>query len=255
MDRPVTRLPAASERSGWSRRARTLARWIGLHDREFAAAIVVIGLGVFVVLELGVYVRTEEANAFDRAVLMAMRSPAGIDDPIGPRWFEEMGRDVTALGGVLVVGSVAFSSIAYALLRRARATAALLFVSIGGGFVLSLALKSLYARPRPDLVSHGSIVYTQSFPSGHSMLAATTYLTIAAILVQLQPRRRLKAFVLAVAVVATLSVGASRVYLGVHWPSDVLAGWAAGAAWAALVWYVARRVQANTRESAAVEPE
>jgi undecaprenyl-diphosphatase len=104
-------------------------------------------------------------------------------------------------------------------------------------------------------VPHGSIVYTQSFPSGHSMLAATTYLTIAAILVQLQPRRRLKAFVLAVAVVATLSVGASRVYLGVHWPSDVLAGWAAGAAWAALVWYVARRVQANTRESAAVEPE
>jgi undecaprenyl-diphosphatase len=100
-------------------------------------------------------------------------------------------------------------------------------------------LKRGFARPRPALVPHGVLVHTASFPSGHAMLSAVVYLTLGAVLARVQPQRRLKAYVLTVAVVLTMLVGLSRIYLGVHWPTDVLAGWVAGAAWALMVWCVA----------------
>jgi undecaprenyl-diphosphatase len=110
--------------------------------------------------------------------------------------------------------------------------------TIASGIALSFALKAGFDRPRPDLVPHGSVVYTASFPSGHSMMAALVYLTLGALLARLQPERRLKIYILLLAVLVTLAVGISRVYLGVHWPPDVLAGWAAGAAWAIMSWAV-----------------
>src|SRR5690606_19272307 len=111
------------------------------------------------------------------------------------------------------------------------------------GLLLSTLLKLGYDRPRPDLVPHEALVYTASFPSGHSMMAAVTYLTLAAILVRVHRSRVLKAYLLIVAALLTLLVGVSRVYLGVHWPTDVVAGWSAGAAWAALCWLLARWLQ------------
>jgi undecaprenyl-diphosphatase len=127
----------------------------------------------------------------------------------------------------------------------------LVLIAVAGGQVVTTLAKHGFDRPRPDLVPHGMQVYTASFPSGHSMMAAVTYLTMAVLVARVQPTRALKAYVLALAVLVTVAVGISRVYLGVHWPTDVLAGWSAGAAWALGCWLVARWLARR----GAVEPE
>ena len=113
-------------------------------------------------------------------------------------------------------------------------------LSVIGGTVLSFGLKLVFERPRPDLVAHLVEVQTASFPSAHAMLSATTYLTLGALLARFEDRRRLKSYVLGVAIGLTVLVGISRIYLGVHWPTDVIAGWCAGAAWAVACARVAR---------------
>ncbi|MEX2617187.1 MAG: phosphatase PAP2 family protein [Alphaproteobacteria bacterium] len=179
-----------------------------------------------------------ETHAIDEAILLALRAPGDGSDPLGPGWVEELGRDATALGGVGVLTFITVASAIYLALRRKYRAAAFVVVAIASGVALSYALKAGFDRPRPDLVPHGSIVYTTSFPSGHSMMAALVYLTLGALLARLQPEKRLKAYMLLLAILMTIAVGVSRVYLGVHWPTDVLAGWAAGATWALISWAI-----------------
>jgi undecaprenyl-diphosphatase len=124
------------------------------------------------------------------------------------------------------------------VLAGKRRAALFLLVAIGGGIVIGFAVKAGFERARPDLVEHAARVFTASFPSGHSMMAAVTYLTLGTLLARVQPHRRLKLYLIGLAVLVSLAVGISRVYLGVHWPSDVLAGWALGASWAMLCWAV-----------------
>ncbi len=186
-----------------------------------------------------------ETLGFDRAVLLALRHPDAPYDPIGPRWVTEVARDVTGLGGNAILFFVTLAVAGYLALVRKRAAALLVIVTVGGGMALSTLLKLAFQRPRPDLVPHGAEVYTASFPSGHAMLSAVTYLTLAALLIQVQVQWRAKTYVLALAVLVTLLIGVSRVYLGVHWPTDVLAGWCIGAAWALLCWLAALALQRN----------
>ncbi len=196
-----------------------------------------------------------DTHAVDEAILLALRTPGDRSDPLGPGWVEELGRDATALGGVGVLTLITLASVAFLLLKRQRRAALFVAAAIASGIALSFALKSGFDRPRPDLVPHGSLVYTASFPSGHSMMAALVYLTLGALLARLQPQRRLKAFVLLLAVLLTVAVGVSRVYLGVHWPTDVLAGWAAGAAWATACWLVALWLQRRRTVESAEDAE
>ncbi len=184
-----------------------------------------------------------DTHAFDHAVLLALRDPADPSDPIGPWWVELAARDVTSLGSMVVLIYATAAVLGYLALSGRRAAAALVLVAVSGGMALSSLLKIGFDRPRPDLVPHAVEVSTASFPSGHAMLSAVTYLTLGALLARVQPSRRLKAFLLGLAVTLTILVGASRVYLGVHWPSDVLAGWCVGAAWASLCWFVALQLQ------------
>lgn len=193
---------------------------------------------VWAFFELADEVLDGDTHRFDETLLLSMRNPDKLSDPIGPGWIEEIGRDFTALGGIAVLVMIVLSTSGYLLLRRKNRAAIWLLLATGTGMILSTVLKMGFDRPRPDLVPHGSIVYTVSFPSGHSLMAAVVYLTIGALLIRVQPRRRLKAYIMTLAIFLTLLVGISRVYLGVHWPTDVLAGWTIGAAWALLFWLV-----------------
>jgi len=196
-------------------------------------ALLIFGFGLFAFIGIADEMLEGDTLRLDRWVLLALRSPGDPGDPLGPAWVEEMFRDFTALGGIGVLSLLTLISIGYLWLQDLRRIALFLLLAILGGLLLSLALKTGFDRPRPELVSHGSMIYTSSFPSGHSMLAAVVYLTGGALLAVVHTARRVRIYLISCAVLATLLVGASRVYLGVHWPSDVLAGWAAGAAWAA----------------------
>jgi len=210
-------------------------------------ALLVLGVGTLVFLGIADEMREGDTLRFDRGLLLALRAPGDPGDPLGPAWVEEMFRDFTALGGIGVLGLLTVASIGYLWLLDLRRVAWFLLLAIVGGLLLSLALKSGFQRPRPDLVSHGSMIYTSSFPSGHSMLAAVVYLTGGALLAMVHNARRVRIYLIGCSILATLLVGVSRVYLGVHWPSDVLAGWAAGAAWAAACWLAARWFQEQGR--------
>jgi undecaprenyl-diphosphatase len=184
-----------------------------------------------------------DTHAVDRTLLLALRDPQNPANPLGPSWLEEAARDITGLGGYAILTLLTVATIVYLLLARKERAALLVIGAVCGGMMLSTALKMGFERPRPDLVPHATRVYTASFPSGHAMLSATAYLTLGALLARVEKLRRIKAFFLGLAVCLTLLIGISRVYLGVHWPSDVLAGWCVGAAWASLCWFVALQLQ------------
>jgi len=205
------------------------------------AGIVVAG-GLWGFIEMAEVARDTAAHAFDTDIMLAFREAGRPDDPVGPPWLEEAVRDITALGSMVVLVLVTATAVFYLLLIGWRRQALLVIVAVGGGQVLSSLLKLGIDRPRPDLVSHLVNVQTLSFPSGHAMMAAVTYLTLGAMLAGIVPGRATRIYVLGVAILVTLLVGVSRVYLGVHWPSDVLAGWCAGFAWATLCWLVERRL-------------
>jgi undecaprenyl-diphosphatase len=220
-----------------------LATRFRLNELGPLLSLAVLSFCLWAFVELADDVSDGDTTTFDRTVLLALRESGDLSDPIGPTWVEEAARDVTGLGGHAVLGLISIATFAYLLMARKRGIAILLAAAVVGGVLLSSGLKMGFERPRPDLVPHDTRVYTASFPSGHAMLSAITYLTLGALLARSQPQRRVKGFLLGLAVALTLLVGASRVYLGVHWPTDVLAGWSVGAAWAALCWFVALQLQ------------
>ena len=232
------------EEGGPSRsRIRRALSWIGAHEPQVLAALLLIAGAVWSFAELADDVLEGETADFDERVLLSLRTADDPTDPLGPGWFEEMARDITGLGGFGVLALLTLAAAGYLMLLRKGHTALYLVLAIGSGILMSTLLKNLYDRPRPDLVPHAQVVYTSSFPSGHSMMSAVVFLTLGAILAGVQANLRLRAYLLGVAALLALLVGASRVYLGVHWPTDVFAGWTAGAAWALLCWTIAERLR------------
>lgn len=218
--------------------ARRGRREIGLVAGLFIVAALILGFGLLAdaVVEGG-------TAAFDRAILLAFRTPGDSADPIGPPWLEEAARDVTALGSIPFLGLLLVAVVCYLLLVGKRGLALLMGASVLGGEAIDTILKIGFRRPRPELVAHAARVFTASFPSGHAVLSAVTFLTIGALLTRGHADRRVKVYFIALAVLLTVTVGLSRVYLGVHYPTDVLAGWCLGAAWATLCWVAALWLQ------------
>ncbi len=203
-----------------------------------------LGAGMlWLFIELAADISDAGTMEIDKRLLLALRQAGDPSLPLGPAWFREMARDFTALGGTGVLAMVTLATVGFLALDGKRHAALAVFVAVGGGQLLGMLLKAGFDRARPDLVPHGVSVYTSSFPSGHSMMAAVTYLTLGALLAGVHASWRIKLYFLSLAVLLTLLVGASRVYLGVHWPSDVAGGWTIGAAWAAFAWVVLRRLQ------------
>lgn len=209
--------------------------------------LLALAAGLLVFFNLVEEVGEGDTHAADRAILLALRAAGAPSDPLGPPWFEEFARDVTGLGSVGVLAFVVLASCGYLRLIGKRSAALFVLVAVGGGMAASFLIKRGFERPRPDLVSHAVETFTSSFPSSHAMMSAVAYLTLGVLLARFQRRRALKAYVLGLAVVLTLAIGASRIYLGVHWPSDVAGGWIAGSAWALGCWYAALVLQDRGR--------
>jgi len=203
----------------------------------------------FAFIRIGDEMAEGETRAFDEAVLLALRDPMDRGRPVGPQWLEIMMADVTALGGVTVLTLVTILVVAYLLVTRRLANAALVAGSVIGGAILTNLLKNAFARPRPELVDHLVAVHSMSFPSGHAMGSAATFLTLGALLARTERKKVVRGYIFAVAGVLTLMVGFSRVFLGVHYPTDVLAGWTLGAAWALFCWMIARLLRPRDNET------
>lgn len=192
-----------------------------------------------------------ETRAFDERILLALRDPTDLKRPIGPPWLETSMVDLTSLGGVPTLTLITVLVLLYLIVSRRFQTAALVAGAISGGALLTTVLKIGFARPRPDLVDHLVSVQSMSFPSGHAMASAVTYLTLGALLARTERRPAVRGYIFAVAGFLTLLIGTSRVFLGVHYPTDVLAGWTLGAAWALLCWLVARWLRPRDNETTA----
>jgi undecaprenyl-diphosphatase len=234
----------SSERSVLIRRSFAFfLGWLGEREAGTLAALLLAAGGVWLFVELADDVLEGDTTSVDERLLLALRAPTDVSDPLGPPWVEELARDVTGLGGVGILTFLTLASAGFLAMQRKHHLASYLLGAVVSGTLVSTALKLGFDRPRPDLVPHGSIVYTSSFPSGHSMLSAVVFLTLGALLASAQTNFALRAYLIGLAVFLTLLVGASRVYLGVHWPTDVLAGWTAGAAWALLCWAIAQQLR------------
>jgi undecaprenyl-diphosphatase len=216
------------------------------------AVIVVTG---WLVAELADEVLEGSTQQYDEWVLRRLRTPGDMTDPIGPDWFEDMWRDITALGSFTVLALVTLGCAGYLSMRGRHRMLALLAVATSGGLIASLLLKNLFARPRPEFASAATHVITSSFPSGHSMLSAVVYLTLGVLLARTTTRYRYKLYFITMALIVSMLVGVSRIYLGVHYPTDVLAGWSFGLIWALFCWLVAQFLQRRGAVELPSEPD
>ncbi|HEY3825919.1 MAG TPA: phosphatase PAP2 family protein [Bryobacteraceae bacterium] len=223
--------------------------WLGGHELGILLLLLTVPAGVWTFATLASDMRQGETNRFDRQILLSLRHSDLT--PLGPPSMQEAVRDVSALGSDSLLGLATLIVAGFLVLDSKGRMAAFAAASVIGGAILSNLLKDFFQRPRPEIVPHLAYAANTSFPSGHSMMSAVTYLTLAALLARSQERRRIKAYFLLLAVLITFLVGVSRIYLGVHWPTDVLAGWTAGTTWALLCWLVARSLQRRK----ALEPE
>lgn len=177
---------------------------------------------------------TESGRQFDAWVLSLLQSVGNETRPLGPAWLREAGRDLTALGSISVLLISMLAVAGWLLLERMWRGAILLVSIIVGGTALSFGLKMLFSQPRPDLISEPTQVFTSSFPSSHAMASLVTLVALAWVIGRGLRSARQRAYLIGCAVAVSLVSGFSRLYLGVHWPSDVLAGWFAGLAWLCL---------------------
>lgn len=183
-----------------------------------------------------------EGHEFDQAILMALRTPGDASDPIGPDWLQYAVGDLTALGGYTVLTLLIIASATY-LLTFGRWRHALIVIGASvSGAVLMHFLKLGFARPRPELVDHLTHAMSFSFPSGHATVSAVVYLTGGLLMAEAHKQKRMRLLIISFAVIVTMLIGISRVYLGVHWPSDVIAGWALGTGWALLWWIIMHQI-------------
>ena len=201
-------------------------------ERALLVSLLLIGAALFAFFRLASEVSEGDTLAFDRAILVGLRTPANPAVPIGPHWLPEAMTDLTAFGSPTGLLLVCAAVILYLLLARRVRTALFVLGATAGGMALGSLLKHVYARPRPALVPHLVDVTSSSFPSGHATDSAIVYLTLAALLARTVPERGLRIYIIGLAILLTLLIGCSRVFLGVHYPSDVVAGWTLGAAWA-----------------------
>ena len=220
---------------------RDLPRLLAAAKSELGAvaALMVIAGGLLAFLHVSEEVAEGDTHAFDLAVLTALRLPGDPNSLIGPKWLHIAATDITALGSVTVLGLIVLLAVVFMASLKRWSEALVVLVGAVGGMEISQGLKALFGRERPDLVYRAVEASNPSFPSGHAMLSAVVFLTLGALAARFATLRRVKALALGSGVLLSVLVGMSRIYLGVHWTSDVLGGWSLGAAWAMACWLAA----------------
>lgn len=214
---------------------------LALARREIGPIAVVLLLAACILIfrHIADEVGEGDTRAFDRSVIYALRTPGDPGRPIGPDWLNTAVIDFTALGSITLLSLLVLIVCGLFLSLKRWREALLLLLASGGGLILTDLLKTVFQRDRPPLVLHAVPAMNASFPSGHATLSATVFLTLGVLIGHFADSRRVRVYALTMAVVLAVLVGCSRVYLGVHWPTDVLAGWVVGAAWALLCWAAA----------------
>lgn len=213
-------------------------------DLTLLLLLAILAAGLWGFVEIADEVLEGESESFDKIIVDFFNVGAGAQRS---EFAQEIWRDFTALGGIAVLTLASVGVAGYLVIRKKYHLLMLLLASVCGGVLWSLILKNSFDRPRPDYASSLSHVLTSSFPSGHSMLSAVMYLTLGVMLARTQTQFRLRVYFIGIAVLLTILTGISRVYLGVHYPTDVLAGWLAGVVWAVFCWLVASFLQKKGR--------
>jgi undecaprenyl-diphosphatase len=216
-----------------------LIAWLRARNLVTLSVVLAVLFGLSVFVAIADEVGENSTQEIDEHLVRALREPNNPADAIGPPWLEEMARDCTALGGVMWLSLLTTGVVVYLTIAGKRRAALFVALAVLGALGLNILLKESFVRPRPSVVPHLSFVDTSSFPSGHSMLSAAVYLTLGTCLSRIEERRRIKAFFVGAALVLTAFVGVSRVWMGVHYPTDVLAGWTLGLTWALVCWLIA----------------
>jgi undecaprenyl-diphosphatase len=226
------------------RRAAGLAlKWLGRQETIVLLAALALVLGLLAVIKIAEVVVQGDTHDFDDWLLRLLRQPDNPALPIGPPWLLEVAQDITALGGRTLLLVIIVAALGYLTLERKYGAMWFVLAAAAGGGVLSSTMKYYVARGRPEVVPHLAIVTSPSFPSGHATFTAVIYLTLGALLARFTERRRTRVYLVILALLLTFLVGVSRLYLGVHYPTDVLEGWCVGLVWALSCWLVARYLQ------------
>jgi undecaprenyl-diphosphatase len=224
---------------GWLVRLKPRDRW----ELTLLVTGIAFLLLILTVTKLASEVLEGETLRFDRAILLGLREPTDLARPKGPRWMLSAALDITALGSATVLGLAVFSVAGFLVLQGLWRRAIIVVGASVGGWFLNGALKQLFQRPRPDIVPHLREAMSLSFPSGHALQSAAVYLTLGVLMMRFAHRRITKIYCIVVAALATVLVGLSRVYIGVHYPTDVIAGWLIGLSWALLCWTIERSLE------------
>ncbi|MFD1789752.1 phosphatase PAP2 family protein [Sphingomonas floccifaciens] len=218
----------------------------------WAAVCGAVAIGLLLIL--GAVIDTRGGFSFDPRITLALRVPGDTAQPIGPSWLRDAMIDITATGGATVLTLVVIGTVALLASRRLWLTAALTAAATITGSWAVTQMKLHVGRPRPEIVDHLVQVTGNSFPSGHAANSAIVYLTIAALGTQVTKGAATRNTLLAGAILLVGAIGVSRVYLGVHWPSDVLAGWSFGTLWAAMWWFLGAKLRHRVPQAAAPTP-
>ncbi|MFZ0456604.1 MAG: phosphatase PAP2 family protein [Ignavibacteriaceae bacterium] len=200
-------------------------------------------MGALIFILIANAVSEGETNQFDLMILKSLRVQENLHQPIGPEWVDLAMRDITSLGGGTVIVIITVVVLGFLLLQKNYNAMWLILIATIGGALAGFGLKELMGRERPPVIFHLVYVNTLSFPSGHSMISAVVYLTQAFLLSRIQKKKSIRVYIISVALILTFLIGISRVYLGVHYPTDVLAGWSIGFTWALLCWFAVRYIQ------------
>ncbi|MBN1931008.1 MAG: phosphatase PAP2 family protein [Desulfobacterales bacterium] len=196
-------------------------------------------------IELAGEVVEGEVQHFDEWILKSLRNPVDLTKPKGPQWLYPAMRDITALGGLPIISLLTAVVLGFLYLQKDYRSIKLVLAATLGGMLIVIALKYGFGRERPTVVPHLMIEKTPSFPSAHSTMSAVFYLPLAALFACMQTELKIRIYIISMGLFFTFLIGISRIYLGVHYPTDVLAGWAVGSAWASLCWFTASYYNTN----------